>query len=54
MDSKPGQAVGGAGERQGQHLPPFDSKLGMPCMMTWWRKRGLLFILMLPDRRPLK
>lgn len=36
------------------HLPPFDSKLGMPCMMTWWRKRGLLFILMLPERSPLK
>lgn len=36
------------------HLPPFDSKLGMPCMMTWWRKRGLLFILILPERSPLK
>lgn len=44
-----GQAGGDVG-----HLPPFDSKLGIPCMMTWWRKRGLLFILMLPERSPLK
>lgn len=45
------------GARRGElwgHLPPFDSKLGMPCMMTWWRKSGLLFILMLPERSPLK
>lgn len=34
--------------------PPLDSKLGMPCMITWCRNRGLLLIFMCPDRRPLK
>lgn len=55
------QAVWGSGVHMGAscgewwgHLPPFDSKLGIPCMMTWWRKSGLLFILMLPERSPLK
>lgn len=41
-------------DRAGGNVPPLDSKLGMPCMMTWCRKRGLLFILMLPDSSPLK
>lgn len=39
------------GSRQ---VPPLDSKLGMPCMITWCRNKGLLFILMEPESRPLK
>lgn len=35
-------------------LPPLDSKLGMPCMMTWWRNSGLLLILICPESKPLK
>lgn len=35
-------------------VPPLDSKLGMPCMITWCRNKGLLFILMEPESRPLK
>lgn len=41
-------------DASGSSSPPLDSKLGIPCMITWWRKRGLLLILMCPDRRPLK
>jgi len=37
-----------------RELPPLDSKLGMPCMITWCRNKGLLFILMEPESRPLK
>lgn len=44
----------GEGSRGRGLVPPLDSKLGIPCMITWCRNKGLLFILMVPESRPLK